>query len=63
MKKSDLIKMKVNEAIEAGKDKEGNVIKIPVFHSIMEIDGELYGEIEGYVNTPAIIAKEKPDLH
>lgn len=57
------IMMKINEAIEAGKDKNGNVIKIPVFESIKVIDGELYGVIEGYADRPDNIHRDEPIKH
>jgi hypothetical protein len=43
------ILIKLNTAIEAGKYKIGNV-RIPIFDSITEIDGELYGMLIGYQN-------------
>lgn len=48
----DKIVMKLDDAIEAGKDSKGNIIKIPVFKSVTEIDGELYGIIDSYVDPP-----------
>jgi hypothetical protein len=52
MNKPNLIKMKINEAIDAGKNKEGKTIKIPIFEKIELIDGELYGTIERYTDSP-----------
>lgn len=53
MLKKSQIKIKLDEAINAGKDKKGKIIKIPVFDGIQEIDGELYGIIEGYADVSA----------
>jgi hypothetical protein len=39
----------LNTGFEAGTDKIGNV-RIPIFDSITEIGGELYGMLIGYQN-------------
>lgn len=48
MKKENLIQMPLQEAIAAGKDNKGNIIKIPIIDSIREIDGELFAFVEGF---------------
>ncbi|MBT2680012.1 hypothetical protein J7E38_13440 [Bacillus sp. ISL-35] len=51
------ILIKLNTAIEGGTDKNGNV-KIPIFESITEIDGELYGMLVGYKDSEVDEVKE-----
>jgi hypothetical protein len=41
------ILIKLNTAIKAETDKNGNV-RVPIFNSITEIDGELNGMLIGY---------------
>ena len=63
MNEAKLIMMKVNDAIEAGKDKKGNVLQIPIFNSIQIIDGELHGVILGYADPPANIVDDNSINH
>lgn len=63
MNEAKLIMMKVNDAIEAGKDKKGNVLQIPIFNSIQIIDGELYGIIDGYMDPPVDLQDDQTIKH
>lgn len=54
MNKENFIQMPLQEAIDAGKDKDGNVVKIPIIESIQEIHGELFAVVEGYEDPPEL---------
>lgn len=54
MIKENFIQMPLQEAIDAGKDKDGNVVKIPIIESIQEINGELFAVVESYENPPEL---------
>lgn len=47
---NERIMMKLDDAIDIGRDKDGNQVKLPVFEMIKEIDGELYGIVSGYID-------------
>lgn len=52
MNKVNFIQMPLQEAIDAGKDKKGDVVKIPIVASVQEINGELIAWVEGYQDPP-----------
>lgn len=55
MAQEKLIQMNVKEAIESGKDKKGNTVKIPVFERVYLVGNELVGEISSFMNPPTDI--------
>ncbi|NEX77411.1 hypothetical protein G4Z05_00655 [Bacillus thermocopriae] len=54
--------IKLSDAIKAGKTK-GNILQIPIFETIQEIDGELYGIIKGFIAPPHSKQDGKPLIH
>ncbi|MFJ8245218.1 hypothetical protein [Peribacillus asahii] len=42
----------LNNELEKCKNDDGIMIKIPIFKTVKSINGELVGELEGYINAP-----------